>query len=145
MNEFLTNAAEPGPAGGMQAAIVPASAAGERFDKVVAELFPDYSRSRLAAWIREGALSLDGRLARPRDAVRGGERVELRAPVEFATSAEAQDIALAVLYEDADLFVIDKAAGLVVHAGAGNPTGTLVNALLHRDPALAQLPRRAIT
>jgi 23S rRNA pseudouridine1911/1915/1917 synthase len=144
MNEFLTNG--PGVASGteLQVAVVPDSALGSRIDKVVADLFPDYSRSRLAAWIREGALLIDGRIARPRDAVRGGERVELRAPASIETHAAPQDIALDVLYEDADVFVVDKPAGLVVHPGAGNPAGTLVNALLHRDPALAQLPRAGI-
>jgi hypothetical protein len=115
MNEFLTNGPQAGPAEPPRSAIVPREAAGERFDKVLAELFPDYSRSRLAAWIRAGAVQLDGRPARPRDAVRGGEQVELRAPREIATAAAPQPIALSVLYEDAELLVIDKPAGLVVH------------------------------
>jgi 23S rRNA pseudouridine1911/1915/1917 synthase len=144
MNEFLTNGPGAASSGELQVAVVPDSAVGARFDKVVADLFPDYSRSRLASWIKDGALLIDGRTARPRDAVRGGERVELRPPIEIATSAAPQDITLEVLYEDADLFVIDKHVGLVVHPGAGNPAGTLVNALLHRDPALAQLPRAGI-
>ena len=123
---------------------VPESAAGRRFDAVLAELFPEYSRSRLAAWIKSGDVLLDGAEARPRDPVRGGEAVELRAVASIEVEAVPQDIALDVLYEDEHLFVIDKPAGLVVHPGAGNPDGTLVNALLYRDPALAALPRAGI-
>ncbi len=123
---------------------VPESAAGRRFDAVLAELFPEFSRSRLAEWIRSGDALLDGRQARPRDPVRGGEQVRLVARTGIETDAVAQDIPLDVLYEDEALFVIDKPAGLVVHPGAGNADGTLVNALLHRDPALAALPRAGI-
>ncbi len=123
---------------------VPESAAGRRFDAVLAELFPEFSRSRLAEWIRSGDALLDGRQARPRDLVRGGEPVRLVARLGVETEAVAQDIPLDVLYEDADVFVIDKPAGLVVHPGAGNADGTLVNALLHRDPALAAVPRAGI-
>ena len=125
-------------------ATVPDAAAGRRFDAVLAELFPEYSRSRLAAWIKSGDALLAGEPARPRDPVRGGEAVTLVAVVEVQTEAVAQDIPLDILYEDADLFVLDKPAGLVVHPGAGNPAGTLVNALLHRDPGLAVLPRAGI-
>jgi 23S rRNA pseudouridine1911/1915/1917 synthase len=125
-------------------AIVPASAAGRRFDAVLAELFPQYSRSRLAEWIKSGDALLDGAAARPRDAVRGGEAVSLAVVEEVQTRAVAEDIPLDVLYEDDAVFVIDKPAGLVVHPGAGNPAGTLVNALLHRDPALEKLPRAGI-
>ena len=144
MNEFLTNAPDGAAGRTAQTAIVPASAAGERFDKVLADLFPDYSRSRLAGWIKDGAVTLDGRPARPRDAVRGGEQVEVRVPQQVQTRSLPQAIALEVLYEDADLLVVHKPAGLVVHPGAGNPAGTLVNALLHRDPARAHLPRAGI-
>ena len=145
MNEVLTkSSAARSKAAETLSAQVPVSAAGLRLDKVMAELFPDYSRSRLAAWIKSGDVLIDGQPARPRDAVRGGERIELRAQAEIATHSEPQAIALTVLYEDAELFVIDKAIGLVVHPGAGNPSGTLVNALLHRDPTLAQLPRAGI-
>ncbi|QQP98492.1 23S rRNA pseudouridine(1911/1915/1917) synthase RluD [Lysobacter enzymogenes] len=125
-------------------ATVPDSAAGRRFDAVLAELFPDYSRSRLAAWIKSGDARLNGREARPRDPVQGGEAVELNVVLDTQTHAVAEDIALDVLYEDAEVIVLDKPAGLVVHPGAGNPAGTLVNALLHRDPSLAALPRAGI-
>ena len=125
-------------------AVVPPEAAGRRFDAVLAELFPEYSRSRLAAWIKSGDVLLDGRQVRPRDAVHGGEVVQLVAVLEDQTHAEPQDIPLSVVYEDADVFVIDKPAGLVVHPGAGNPDGTLVNALLYRDPSLAAVPRAGI-
>ncbi|MCI1708989.1 MAG: 23S rRNA pseudouridine(1911/1915/1917) synthase RluD [Chiayiivirga sp.] len=141
MNELLTKS----PA---QAAVaraqVPREAAGQRLDKVLAELFSGYSRSRLAGWIKSGEVLIDGRAARPRDAVRGGEWIELNATPEVVTHSQPEAIALPVLYEDADVFVIDKAVGLVVHPGAGNARGTLVNALLHRDPALAQLPRAGL-
>ena len=125
-------------------AIVPDESAGRRFDAVLAELFPEYSRSRLAAWIKSGDALLDGRPARPRDPVKGGEAVTLAAVAEVQTEAVAQDIPLDIVYEDEHVFVLDKPAGLVVHPGAGNPHGTLVNALLHRDPGLAALPRAGI-
>ncbi|MCA1715131.1 MAG: 23S rRNA pseudouridine(1911/1915/1917) synthase RluD [Gammaproteobacteria bacterium] len=123
---------------------VPETAAGRRFDAVLAELFPEFSRSRLAAWIKSGDVLLDDMPARPRDPVRGGERVSLDVVLDIQTQAVAEDIALEVLYEDSEVLVLDKPAGLVVHPGAGNPGGTLVNALLHRDPALAALPRAGI-
>ena len=123
---------------------IPFEAAGRRADQVLAELFPEFSRSRLAAWLKDGQVLIDGARLRPRDAVRGGERVEVNAQLEAATASQPQAIALTLLYEDADVFVVDKPAGLVVHPGAGNPDGTLVNALLHRDRHLAALPRAGI-
>jgi 23S rRNA pseudouridine1911/1915/1917 synthase len=123
---------------------VPDSAAGRRFDAVLAELFPEYSRSRLSEWIKSGAALLDGNQARPRDPVRGGELVSLQVVLETQSHDAPEDIPLSVLYQDADVIVLDKPAGLVVHPGAGNPSGTLVNALLHFDPALAALPRAGI-
>lgn len=123
---------------------VPDAAAGQRLDVALAQLLPEYSRSRIGAWIRAGAVEVDGRVLRPRDPVFGGEHVRVQVPAERMTDADAEPIALAILHEDSDLIVLDKPAGLVVHPGAGNPDGTLVNALLHHDPALAALPRAGI-
>jgi len=125
-------------------ATVPLSAAGRRFDQALAELFPDYSRSRLAEWIKSGDALLDGEVRRPRDPVRGGETVTLTALPGIETRALAEDIPLVVAYADTDVLVIDKPAGLVVHPGAGNPHGTLANALLHYDPKLVEVPRAGI-
>lgn len=125
-------------------ALVPNTCAGRRLDAVLAELFPDYSRSRLSAWIKSGDVTVDGAPARPRDPVRGGETITLNVVEDVQTHAEPEDIPLTVLYEDEHVFVLDKPAGLVVHPGAGNPAGTLVNALLHRDPTLDRLPRAGI-
>jgi 23S rRNA pseudouridine1911/1915/1917 synthase len=123
---------------------VPLSAAGRRFDQALAEMFPDYSRSRLAGWIKAGAVTLDGVAAAPRQLLRGGEQVRLQAELANEVESAPEDIALAIVHEDEHLLVLDKPAGLVVHPGAGNPAGTLLNALLHHDPKLAELPRAGI-
>ena len=125
-------------------ATVPLELAGKRFDQALAEMFPDYSRSRLSEWIKTGAARLEGESAKPRAPVRGGEKVNLRVEAGIETTAEAEAIPLDMVYQDDDVLVIDKPAGLVVHPGAGNPRGTLVNALLHFDPRLAELPRAGI-
>jgi len=128
----------------LRTATVPADAAGRRFDAVLAELFPEYSRSRLSEWIKAGSALLDGAQVRPREAVRGGETASLDVVLDTQTHALPEDIPLTVLFEDEHVIVLDKPAGLVVHPGAGNPTGTLVNALLFRDQALSMLPRAGI-
>lgn len=125
-------------------AVVPLSAAGRRFDQALAEMFPDYSRSRLTAWIKAGAITLDGVSAPPRHLLKGGERVQLEAELETEVSSEPEAIALEIVHEDECLLVLNKPAGLVVHPGAGNPAGTLLNALLHHAPKLAELPRGGI-
>lgn len=125
-------------------AVVSPDLAGARFDQAAAQLFPDYSRERLKQWIQDGQLTLDGAAARPRDRVMGGESLSLQAELRTETHAVAEDIALDIVHEDEALLVINKPAGLVVHPGAGNPQGTLMNALLHHDPALAQIPRAGI-
>ena len=125
-------------------AVVPTELAGRRFDQALAEMFPEFSRSRLSEWIKSGAALLDGQSVKPRDPVRGGEPVTLAVRTEIATDALPEAIALEILYQDADVLVVNKPAGLVVHPGAGNPRGTLVNALLHFDPRLAELPRAGI-
>jgi 23S rRNA pseudouridine1911/1915/1917 synthase len=123
---------------------VPLTAAGRRFDQALAELFPDYSRSRLTAWVKSGAATLDGATVPPRQLLRGGELVRLEAELEAEVASAPEAIALAIVHEDEHLLVLDKPAGLVVHPGAGNPSGTLLNALLHHDAKLAELPRAGI-
>jgi 23S rRNA pseudouridine1911/1915/1917 synthase len=125
-------------------ALVPLTAAGRRFDQALAEMFPDYSRSRLSGWIKSGAVTLDGAQAPPRQLLRGGEQVLLQVQLETEVSSTPEAIALDIVHEDEHLLVLNKPAGLVVHPGAGNPAGTLLNALLHHDPKLAELPRAGI-
>lgn len=123
---------------------VPEELSGQRFDQALARLFPDYSRSRLSQWIKDGRALLDGHPARPRDAVLGGQRVRLQVPAETLSQLEPEDLPLDIVHEDAALIVVNKPAGLVVHPGAGNPAGTLQNALLHHAPELAQVPRAGL-
>ncbi len=123
---------------------IPMSAGGMRCDAALAQTFPQFSRSRLSAWIKEGKILVDGVVARPRAPVRGGERVSLSVEAEIQTIDAPEAIDIDVVVEDPDFYVINKPAGLVVHPGAGNRAGTLVNALLHRDPALSALPRAGI-
>jgi len=123
---------------------IPAEAAGRRLDQVLAELFPDYSRSRLQLWLKAGEVLLDGEVVAPRYRVFGGEAVEIGAELRVDGEVQAQAIPLDIRYQDEHLLVINKPAGLVVHPAAGNPDGTLQNALLHFDPGLASLPRAGI-
>ncbi|GHE22598.1 23S rRNA pseudouridine(1911/1915/1917) synthase RluD [Halomonas urumqiensis] len=123
---------------------VPDTMAGLRLDQAAAELFADHSRERLKAWIKAGALTVDGSPAKPKDKVYGGEALALVAEIEDDTRFEPQDIPLEVVHEDDAVLVIDKPAGLVVHPAAGNPDGTLLNALLFHCPALAMVPRAGI-
>jgi 23S rRNA pseudouridine1911/1915/1917 synthase len=126
-------------------AFVPERLGGMRLDQALAELFPSFSRSRLKDWILAGHIQVDGRTPRPRDRVAGGERVELDAVLEpIPGTPLAQPIPLSIVYEDAEIIIVDKPAGLVVHPGAGNPDKTLQNALLHHAPELAALPRAGI-
>jgi len=123
---------------------IPDTLIGVRFDQALARIFPDYSRSRIQTWIRNGRITVEGKTIRPRDRTRGGERVRLIAEPELNNTWEPQALPLLVVYEDEDILVIDKPAGLVVHPGAGNLQGTLVNGLLHYDPNLAHIPRAGI-
>ena len=123
---------------------IPIEYAGQRLDQALAQLFPEYSRSRLKSWLLDGAIRVDGASPRPRDPVQGGERVTLAAVPEVGVAAAPEPIELQVVHEDESLIVIDKPAGLVVHPGAGNPSGTLLNGLLHYAPELEELPRAGI-
>jgi 23S rRNA pseudouridine1911/1915/1917 synthase len=123
---------------------VPDELAGQRLDRALAKMFPDYSRSRLKSWLIAGAITVDGQSPRPRDPVQGGERVELNPVPEVTVSADPEPLSLNVVFEDDSLIVINKPAGLVVHPGAGNPGGTLMNGLLHHAPSLEEVPRAGI-
>lgn len=124
---------------------VPAACAGLRLDQALAQLLPKFSRSRLARWVRDGQVTLDGRRAAPRARLRGGETIEVvPSPDPAALTHLAEDIPLEIVFEDAALLVVNKPPGLVVHPGSGNWRGTLLNALLKHAPALSAVPRAGI-
>jgi len=127
------------------AVTIPIELGGLRLDQALAKLFPQHSRSRLQGWLRDGLIRVDGASPDARRKVCGGESVEIDAPPPPEITAQLpEDIPLDVVFEDEHLLVIDKPAGLVVHPGSGNWSGTLLNALLHHDPALAGVPRAGI-
>ncbi|UTW46653.1 23S rRNA pseudouridine(1911/1915/1917) synthase RluD [bacterium SCSIO 12696] len=117
---------------------------GKRLDQVAAELFSDYSRSRIKQWIDEGALTVNGEVRKPKDRLVGGEQLILQATVEPAGEWLPEAMPLNIVYEDDHLLVVNKPANLVVHPAAGNPSGTLLNGLLHYCPALETVPRAGI-
>ena len=123
---------------------VPSDLGGQRLDQVAAQLFDEYSRSRLTAWIKEGRLTVDDAVLRPKDVVHGGAVLSLQAEQEAHGEWVAQDIPLNIVYEDEHILVIDKPAGLVVHPAAGHADGTLLNALLHHVPDIVNVPRAGI-
>ncbi len=121
--------------------LIPAELAGQRLDQALARLFPEYSRSRLTQWVKDGHVLLDERASRPRDSVTTGQRVRMTIVEEPVTTLKPEALPLDVVYEDAALIIVNKPAGLVVHPGAGNPAGTLQNALLYHAPELMHVPR----
>ena len=123
---------------------VPSELGGQRLDQVAAQLFAEHSRSRLSAWIKEGLLTVDGQVQRPRDIVHGGSVLALEAEQEAQGEWVAQDIELDIVYEDDQILVINKPTGLVVHPAAGHADGTLLNALLHHVPDIVNVPRAGI-
>ena len=128
-----------------QSLAIPMRLSGLRFDQALAEMLPQHSRSRLQAWIGTGAITLEGEISTPKQRVWGGEKVEIQATEHPSEAApQAEDIDLNISFEDEVILVINKPAGLVVHPGSGNWSGTLMNALLHHAPQLQALPRAGI-
>jgi 23S rRNA pseudouridine1911/1915/1917 synthase len=123
---------------------VPPDLAGLRVDQALARLFPEHSRSRLAAWVRAGQVRVDARQICPKDRLCGGERIELTLPEEERGPWTALPLPLQLVYEDEALLVVNKPPGLVVHPAPGHQDDTLVNALLHHAPGLASIPRAGI-
>lgn len=124
--------------------IIPLDLGEQRLDRAISELMPDHSRSRIQGWIRSGAVKVNGQERRPRDKVAANDVVSVYAEIEVQGRWEAEDIPLDVIYEDDDIIIVNKQAGLVVHPAAGHPTGTLVNALLNHCPDIGKLPRAGI-
>ncbi|OON38824.1 23S rRNA pseudouridine(1911/1915/1917) synthase [Izhakiella australiensis] len=126
-------------------ATVSESQLGQRLDQALAELFPDYSRSRIKEWILDRRVRVNGSVAdTPKVKVLGGEQVAIDAEIEEEARWEPQNIALNIVYEDDDILIINKPRDLVVHPGAGNPDGTVLNALLYHYPQIGDVPRAGI-
>jgi len=125
-------------------ASIPDALSGERLDRIAAELFPDYSRSVLQSWIKTGELKVDGKNSKSKDKYYAGAKLTLVAQLENNEQWIAEDIPLTVVYEDNELLVINKPADWVVHPAAGNPKGTIMNAILHYHPEASTLPRAGI-
>jgi 23S rRNA pseudouridine1911/1915/1917 synthase len=125
---------------------IPPEMAGQRLDSALARLMPEHSRTRIKGWIEAGAVQVGRKPSKPRDQVEAGSRVRVQMTLEEVAQPQVQPeaIALRLVHEDADVIVIDKPAGLVVHPGAGNPRHTLQNGLLGLDPRLAALPRAGL-
>ncbi|MFV1921344.1 MAG: 23S rRNA pseudouridine(1911/1915/1917) synthase RluD [Methylotenera sp.] len=125
--------------------LIPEHLGGQRLDLALQKMFPEHSRSRLQAWIKEGLVKLNGEAAVAKTKIWGGERVEMDPPPNIQENAfEPENIPLDIIYEDEVLLVVNKPAGLVVHPAAGNWGGTLLNALLFHDAKLAEIPRCGI-
>ena len=124
--------------------IIPDRLIGQRIDSAMAQMLPDYSRSKITTWVRSGGALINGKTFKPKEKILGGEIVTLNIKAEKTNDWKAEDIPLDIVFEDDDIIVVNKPVGLVTHPGAGNWTGTLANALLHYDPSLANLDRAGI-
>ncbi len=124
--------------------IIPDRLIGQRIDSALAQMLPDYSRSKITSWVRSGDALLNGKTFKPKEKILGGEIVSVTIKQEKTNDWQAEDIAIDVVYEDDDILVVNKPVGLVTHPGAGNWSGTLANALLHYDSSLANLDRAGI-
>ena len=123
---------------------IPGESKGLRLDHALAKLFPDYSRARIQRWIKSGDVTVNGQNMRPKDTVSGGEEVMLSIELQDEVELEAENIPLDIIFEDENLLVVNKPAGLIVHPGAGNPSGTMANALLPHLPHIRSVPRVGI-
>ena len=117
---------------------------GQRIDQVAATVWPDFSREKLKQWLKEGHLLVNGNSVKPKYKSEGDELLTLDVELEAQTRSLPEDIPLDIVYEDDDIIVINKPVGMVVHPGAGNSTGTLVNALLHHYPKSVELTRAGL-
>ena len=126
--------------------VIPDDLAGVRLDLALVELFPDFSRARLQLWVKNGQIRVNGETWRSKDKVAGGENIALQYEPEndAVETYQPEPIPLDIVFEDDDLLVLNKPPGLVVHPGAGNWSGTLLNALLYRFPELQSIPRAGI-
>ena len=118
--------------------------AGERLDSVIAKEFTQFSRAHIQKWIKDGKLLLDGEIVKPKQPLKINQFISVEALEDPTLEDGPEDIPLEIIFEDDDIIIINKQPGLVVHPGAGNQTGTLVNALLHHDEELRFLPRAGI-
>src|SRR3990167_2138463 len=124
---------------------IPEALANQRLDVALSQIFPDYSRNQIQQWIRDGYVQLNGKvIQKPRHEVVAEQNVIITAEITEQTEWEAQEIPLDIIYEDDTVMIINKPVGLIVHPGAGNPDQTLVNALLHHEPALSLIPRAGV-
>ena len=117
---------------------------GERLDSVTAREFTQFSRAHIQKWIKEGQLLLDGKSVKPKQLLKTNQLISIDALEEPVLEDKPENIPIDIIFEDKDIIVLNKQPGLVVHPGAGNPKGTLVNALLHHDKELGFLPRAGI-
>ena len=124
--------------------IIPERFAGQRIDTALSEMLPDYSRSKISSWVRSGMATIKGKPFKPKDKADGEEVVTLSIIKEPSVEWSAENIKLDIVYQDEDIIVVNKPAGLVTHPGSGNWTGTLANALLHYDSGLQNLDRAGI-
>ena len=124
--------------------VVKANQSGERVDVVSAKSFPEFSRNHVQKWIKEGALLINGKKTKSKQILQGGELIEVKIDEEVLSDDQPEDIKINVIFEDRDIIIINKPPNLVVHPGAGNRKGTLVNGLINYDTSLAYLPRAGI-
>jgi len=132
------------PANIQLSGIIPEELSGKRLDQALSKMFTEHSRARLQSWIRSGGVTVDGNTLKPSDKVKAGQAVNITGTVEAPAHWEAEEIPLDIVFEDNDIIVVNKPAGLVVHPGSGNPKRTLINALLHHAPELAEVTRAGI-